>query len=233
MENKMKSFKITHIIIAGLILCTSQNAFAYVRTAKYVAPNKSSTTSGLNLGGIRQYVGVQIVDAPSTKFTDIDNGKYSASKYFGAALNYGLKIDRFRTEIEAKFTNVSKYSEYESTPYYYSAMSTEFSYMNFMLNGYLDTKIYNKLSGFVMAGIGTERVYMNGEIVDSGGYGFYAMNLNQKKYSFAYQLGLGVTYDLTQNTSMDLGYRYIDVAKNVYDLKFHHHELFLGARLYF
>lgn len=230
----MKMSKIIPAVITGVVLCASQDAFAYVRTAKYVASNKSSSgTTGFNLGGIRQYVGVKVIDGISTKFTDIDNAKYSTSKYFGGEINYGLKINDFRAELEGKFTTVSKYSDRESTPYYFISMDTEISYMDFMLNGYFDKTIYKKLSGFVMFGIGAERAYMNGDIIANDYYGIDHIKLNDKKFSFAYQLGLGIEYDITQNTTVDFGYRYIDVAKNVYDLKFHHHELFLGARLYF
>ena len=103
-----------------------------------------------------------------------------------------------------------------------------------LFNVYYDFDIQTKwpVKPYVTAGLGW------------GNSDFTLEDTRKKSDSFAWQVGLGATYDLTDHTSFDLGYRYIDYGKynETYDLtsgetkvdyKPRAHEFLLGIRYTF
>lgn len=135
---------------------------------------------------------------------DPDNSKttFSDSTY-GARLAFGAKIDFLRTELELGWNkDFSKtYSEGDG---YKASFKTKTA----LLNAYYDIFTKGGLTPYVGAGIGLS--HLNARVAEEKLSG----------NSFAWQVGAGVAYNLTNNLALDIGYRYMDygnVSKNTSD----------------
>ena len=70
-----------------------------------------------------------------------------------------------------------------------------------MLNAYYDIDTGTKLTPYVGAGIGMAR--LKGSIKGDDA------NASKSKTTFAWQVGAGVSYAMTDNLALDAGYRYL------------------------
>jgi opacity protein-like surface antigen len=88
-----------------------------------------------------------------------------------------------------------------------------------MFNGYVDLGTWSRITPYVGAGVGfaynnlsgftdTGYAYTNGASSPVGGYANDA-----GKWNFAWNLMAGLSFDVTQNLKLDLGYRYLDYGK--------------------
>lgn len=90
-----------------------------------------------------------------------------------------------------------------------------------MLNGYYDFKNTTKFTPYVSAGVGVTHIKnkISGEAMywdDNEGDVMLNLNQSDSDTNFTWSVGAGVTYAVTPNVSLDLGYRYVDAG----DLKF-------------
>ncbi|MGN1393686.1 MAG: outer membrane protein [Succinivibrionaceae bacterium] len=130
---------------------------------------------------------------------------------------YNYKLGYFGVRAEGEYTY---YGEFEEEKTYYSqgvAGANEkfkISGSTLMANLYLDFYPTNNLSIYAMGGIGASLIDYEYKIC------IYNNTINNKlcaksdddKSDFAYQFGVGVGYNLTNNFKMDLGYRYADLG---------------------
>jgi len=72
---------------------------------------------------------------------------------------------------------------------------------NGLVNGYIDLGTYAGLTPYVGAGVGL--LYTRTKIDGTASY-------RQSNYDFMYALSAGVSYQLTKNASIDIGYQYLD-----------------------
>ncbi len=79
--------------------------------------------------------------------------------------------------------------------------------MGLFVNGYFDIKNSSAFTPYVMAGLGWAH---NNTSFKSNGVNLIK---NKKTNSLAYQAGVGVSYAVSKNVALDVGYRYID--KNI------------------
>jgi opacity protein-like surface antigen len=88
-----------------------------------------------------------------------------------------------------------------------------------MFNGYVDLGTWSGITPYVGAGVGfaynklsgftdTGYAYSNGVQSPTGGYAD-----DGGKWNFAWGLMAGLSFDVTQNLKLDLGYRYLDYGK--------------------
>lgn len=115
---------------------------------------------------------------------------------WGGHFAVGGKSGAVRTELEYNFSEKAKKR--------YSDERITLDNQSVMLNAYYDINTCTRWTPYVGAGIGvamlkgTERsLYENEKASD-------------RTYNFAWQLGAGVAYDLTDHVALDAGYRYID-----------------------
>lgn len=97
-----------------------------------------------------------------------------------------------------------------------------------MLNAYYDFETESKLRPYIGAGLGFAKnkgsltaAFMTGSIDNS---------------AFAWQVGAGTGYKLTDNITVDAGYRYVDygdISGYGVDVETSAHELYIGARYAF
>ena len=99
-----------------------------------------------------------------------------------------------------------------------------------MLNGYYDIDTGSKLTPYVGAGIGLAKT--EATLTGLG----YSQSVDDN--TFAWQVGAGVGYNVTEKITVDAGYRYVDYgnfSNSDYDVDVETsaHELYLGARYTF
>jgi len=96
----------------------------------------------------------------------------------------------------------------------------------FLANGYYDFANRTKFTPFVTAGIGVSRIEFNDKDYD----------VTMKDTVFAYQVGAGVSYAMTENVSLDGTYRYFgtsDPRELGVSMNYSSHNVYLGARYNF
>ncbi len=80
-------------------------------------------------------------------------------------------------------------------------VTVENSAWNGLVNGYIDLGTYAGLTPYVGAGIGV--LYTRTKVEGTASF-------RQSNYDFMYALAAGVSYQMTKNASIDVGYQYID-----------------------
>ncbi len=79
----------------------------------------------------------------------------------------------------------------------------------YMLNAYYDIDTGTKFTPYVGAGIGIAHIKAQGNVDFNGER---VSDFSKSKNNFAWQIGAGAAYAVTDNVSVDLGYRYTDAG---------------------
>ncbi|MDX7953218.1 outer membrane beta-barrel protein [Lichenihabitans sp. Uapishka_5] len=84
-----------------------------------------------------------------------------------------------------------------------------------LTNAYLDLGTWAGLTPYIGAGVGVAGVRLDGSYEHSapltGGYDYYKIS-GKTRYDLAWAAMAGVTYNLSQNLLIDVGYRYLDLG---------------------
>lgn len=114
----------------------------------------------------------------------------------------GMQLNQFRTELEYTYREGIKGQ----------AMGGEHKIdtMSMMLNGYYDIRMDSALYPFISLGIGASKLK-----VDDVGAGTH------RDYKFSWGGGAGIAYDISQNVSVDLGYRFLDLGREIKSNEFY------------
>jgi opacity protein-like surface antigen len=103
-----------------------------------------------------------------------------------------------------------------------------------MANAWYDVKTGTPFTPYVGGGVGLARVSLNNVSVAG------VTLVDDDDVAFAYQLGAGVAYALTQNVALTLDYRFFSVvdatftdASGSFSSEFHSHNVMVGARIGF
>lgn len=129
----------------------------------------------------------------------------------GLRLAYGLSIpfgqNHIRTELEYGFNGKAKLDGRTSTPdlNYKSDIKSQF----IMANVYYDFDLDSNWTPYVGAGIGYARVKADNHVSGAGD----SASLSKSSNNFAWNLTAGVSYEMTENLSIDASYRYTDYGK--------------------
>ena len=145
---------------------------------------------------------------------------------WGTRLAYGLstpvKFGKIRTELELGWNSkagddnlydivISKDAAGQYNGEHYQ---TNTSVWTGMFNVYYDFDTGTKLMPYINAGVGYAHLKMKahtwGNCGSANGSGHYDFSVKEDANNFAWNIGLGVSYALTDNLSVDLGYRYTD-----------------------
>lgn len=86
----------------------------------------------------------------------------------------------------------------------------------FLANGYVQLGTWYGITPYVGGGVGVALNTMSG-LVDYGitNSGAFGQAANKTTSNFAWALMAGLSYDLTPNVKLDIGYRYLDMGKLV------------------
>ncbi len=125
---------------------------------------------------------------------------------FGGSFAYGVKHGAIRSEIELKMQeNVDN-----SDVLFESLMNTSFKNKSIFLNAYYDFHNSSKFTPYIGAGIGYTRMETSFGIVNEDTASLY----KKKKNNLSWNAGFGVSYAVSDTSSVDLGYRYIRFGTN-------------------
>lgn len=133
----------------------------------------------------------------------------------------------FRAEVEYNINGTTE-EEFLKDDLFHHKVEVETQAL--MLNGYYNFETGSKFSPYIGAGIGFARVKGTLEVPEFG------ISDSIKKTNFAWQAGLGVSYDITNNFAIDTGYRYMDYGdfeKDGVSLDTTAHEFYTGVRVSF
>ena len=148
--------------------------------------------------------------------------EYDAGAVFGLAA--GSDFGNWRAEVEGFYHEGSiDQVKVPSAPALAGDGST--AILAFMLNGYYDIENDSKITPFIGAGVG---------------YGFLTHSLGSTEFDdgvYAYQVGAGVGYDITDTIVLNAAYRYVATTEATIDtgseLEFGSHNFLMGLRVYF
>lgn len=125
---------------------------------------------------------------------------------FGGSFAYGVKHGAIRSEIELKMQeNVDN-----SAVLFESLMNASFKNKSIFLNAYYDFHNSSKFTPYIGAGIGYTRMETSFGIVNEDMASLY----KKKKNNLSWNAGFGVSYAVSDTSSVDLGYRYIRFGTN-------------------
>lgn len=194
--------------------------------------------SNANAVEFNQYVSGKLTYSDAShdvKWSDEDeSGKMKFSdNVWGGSLAYGVKTGAVRTELELNIKQDAEKKVTEGDETTKATMENN----SIMVNAYYDIDTGTKLTPYVSAGMGVSR--LKGAIKwsepDESG------KFSKSKTNFAWQIGAGAAYALTDNVSIDAGYRYTDAGdvnvkneeggSNKFEAQ--SHEFLLGARYTF
>ncbi|NOQ65946.1 MAG: outer membrane beta-barrel protein, partial [Desulfobacterales bacterium] len=137
--------------------------------------------------------------------------EYDTSFTVGGAIGYRLgESGDYRVEGEVAYQNneVDRIDN-NSLPYNPGGgviSSMEASMLTFLLNGYIDFNYGSAFSWFVTAGVGFARI--DGEMTVNG------VTDDEDDTVFAYQVGVGTGYAVTETVTLDCKYRYLGTAED-------------------
>jgi len=155
--------------------------------------------------------------------TEFDNGLA-----FGAALGYDFNRFRVEGEISYQQNDIDKIG---SQGVIYDATG-DTTVLSFLINGYYDFINSSAFTPFVSAGLGVAQVEFNNFNISRFGFS----GSNDEDTVFAYQIGMGVGYAVTEKVTIDIWYRYFGTEDSEYDTieaEFASHNFIFGIRVNF
>ncbi len=118
----------------------------------------------------------------------------------------GIRFNRhFRSDVTFAYRPDT---DIESTSAAGNTNNTEVDSISVMLNAYMDLGSYEKVVPYVGAGIGYSRL-STGTLTTTGGN---ASETGESADNFAYALMAGAAVEIADGTSLDLGYRFINLG---------------------
>jgi len=230
--------KLNYLLIGALaslfFVPDSYAAVKYGSKKSTATPVVASAPGGMYVSGGLLYL-------PSVTFvSDYNDADFDAG--YGIRVAAGKSFGNFRVEGELKYTDGAEYED--SDRYYdgYDWVTETWEYVNsqfsLMANGYYDITLGDKFGLFVTAGIGLVRdtVSISYTYEDSSDYDVY--DADKSKWLFGYQIGGGMSYNMSSNISFDLMYRFggtseMRLENGAPGFNVDSHELSLGARYKF
>ncbi len=174
---------------------------------------------------LRGDIGYKVYQHPDTSFEHGGLGDLEFSHesmrnvgMFGIGAGYKFN-DHFRSDVTLDYETPSNVTGHAPCVSQcggedgYSTEKAKIDVWTMMLNGYFDIGTWRGLTPYVMGGIGTSYVDVSSvkSFSPSGTQSTY--NGDHGTWNFAWAVGAGVSYAMTPNWTMDLGYQYRDLGK--------------------
>lgn len=140
----------------------------------------------------------------------------------GGSVAVGVAYENIRGELEYNFQD----SANEKSMFYKSSASS------FLLNSYYDFHNDSKITPYISVGVGISDI--TSKIMADNG------NQTNKSTDLAYQIGAGISYDVSSNLKLDTGYRFVDNGNisferngGIFKTDLQANEFYVGARYSF
>lgn len=192
--------------------------------------NAADTKTGFYVTG---KLGTSIVTAHDSQSKFADNGNLWNSTnisnknkgVFGGGLAFGYDFNNdfqlpLRLEIDTTFrgkgesngnTGVFEYTDDNGNNDTASVNISNKVRMNtYMVNGYYDFHNQSDFTPYISASIGLANLKLDNHTDSGDGY---PDDISKSSNNFAWGLGVGVKYDMTEQLALDLGYKYINGGK--------------------
>lgn len=156
------------------------------------------------------------------------NTEFDTGLALGAALGYDFNRFRVEGEISYQKNDVDKISAQGG----FFDETGDAKALSFLINGYFDLKNSSAFTPYVSAGLGFAQVEFNN--LNISGLGFSGSN--DEDTVFAYQVGIGVGYAVTEKVTIDVKYRYFGTEDSEYDTteaEFASNNFLFGVRINF
>lgn len=160
--------------------------------------------TGFYLGG-QLGRGLLVLDSKSAKHGDFQGRVDTKSNALAGSVNLGYNFKPqfdvpIRTELSFTARGNAKYSAKVSAMYYDLTLSLKHKVRTLMLNNYYDIYTGGNFTPYVSLGIGYAFINSSTKILDDEG-GMSKSTYSDK--SFAYSFGLGTSYKITDNWSVN------------------------------
>jgi len=156
------------------------------------------------------------------------NTEFDTGLTFGVALGYDFDKTRVEGEMSYQRNDVDGISS-QSGPL---NATGDVKALLFLINGYYDFNNTSAFTPYLTAGLGLAQIEFND--LDISGLGFAGSN--DEDTVFAYQIGIGVGYAVTEKVTIDAKYRYFGTQDSEYgttEAEFSSSNFLFGVRVYF
>jgi opacity protein-like surface antigen len=150
----------------------------------------------------------------------IDYARLGDHAFAGVGAGYKLN-SWFRFDVTGEYRTATEWRAVASWSNQWCGTPTGRCYDNytgrisnavFLANAYFDLGTYAGLTPFIGVGIGTNRYRFAGLTDADYQMGSYGMARDRSAWNFAWALMAGLSYDVTQNVKLELGYRYLNMG---------------------
>jgi opacity protein-like surface antigen len=156
------------------------------------------------------------------------NTEFDTGLAFAAALGYDFNRFRAEGEISYQKNDIDKID----SPGVILDATGDAKALSFLINGYYNFINSSAFTPYISAGIGFAQVEFNNLNIASLGFS----GSNDEDTVFAYQIGIGVGYAVTEKVTIDVKYRYFGTEDSEYDTteaEFASNNFLFGVRVYF
>jgi len=156
------------------------------------------------------------------------NTEFDTGLTLGAALGYNFNRFRVEGEISYQTNDVDKIG---AQGVFFDATG-DATALSFLINGYYDFVNRSAFTPYISAGLGFAQVEFNDLNISGSGF----PGSSDDDTVFAYQIGIGVGYAVTEKVTIDVKYRYFGTEDSEYDTteaEFASNNFLFGVRVYF
>ncbi|WEX10006.1 outer membrane beta-barrel protein [Chelativorans sp. AA-79] len=160
-------------------------------------------------------------------------GDEADNNRFGGSIGFGYHFtDLLRADVSLAYISSDEFDYDDGVV----SISADHRVLGAMVNGYLDLGTFVGFTPYVGAGAGI--LYSMHEISASSAALGAAAEAVDRQYEFAYSLNAGVSYQITKNMSLDVGYqflsspgtKYVDVDAGTVEEGLDYHQVKVGLR---
>ena len=156
------------------------------------------------------------------------NTEFDTGLAFGAALGYDFNRFRVEGEISYQKNDIDKIG---AQGVFFDATG-DATALSFLINGYYDFVNSSAFTPYISAGLGFAQVEFNDLNISRLGFS----GSSDEDTVFAYQIGIGVGYSVTEKVVIDVKYRYFGTEDSEYDTteaEFTSNNFLIGVRVNF
>lgn len=151
----------------------------------------------------------------------------------GAAIGYDFGMGRLEAAVDYKSHDLDEWKDVTLTGYGNQgdfSGSGEITALSVLVNGYYDIENESPVTPYISGGIGFATV----EIDDFEIEGYSVQDDSEDDTVFAYQLGVGIGFDVNEKITLDLAYRFFatnELDFDGVDAEYQSHNFIAGIRI--